>query len=303
MPLTDFPHSDYFDSVEPLESALDKARIHFGGSLSLNTSLPSFLMWQNEFSHYLAVKKNTHFILAHYGKYVYLPIPPKPLTAEALGWAFEYMGRANGPGAGISRIEGLAETELRGLPPYPVRPTLIEYVYDRARVATLQGNSFRSQRALVNQLSRVEKILFRPYRASDLGACGELFEFWKSQRLPALRGQIGEKMILSAQKAHLRALLQGEGWGMSAWVVFLGNRLAAYILGAPLNGETFGVFLEVADLAAKGLSTYIFTTLCRQLEGYAYVNAGDAEGLPHLAESKMHWHPIRKLALYALNPL
>jgi hypothetical protein len=114
---------------------------------------------------------------------------------------------------------------------------------------------------------------------------------------------MGEKMILSAQKSHLRALLQGESWGMSAWVVFLGNRLAAYTAGAPLNGETFGLFVEVTDLGIKGLSAYIFSTLCRQLEGYAYVNTGDAEGLPRLAESKEHWHPIKKLALCALDPL
>jgi hypothetical protein len=260
-------------------------------------------MWQDEFAYAWAVKKNSQFILAHYEKYVYFPVPPQPLTPESLEEAFEYMKGVNGPGPGISRIEGFTGEALKKLPPYPIRPTLTEYVYDRSRVASLQGDSYRSQRALVHQLLREHKVLFRPYRSSDLEACGGLFEVWKSQRLPIYHGQMGEKMILSAQKAHGQALLHGERWGMSAWVVFLGERLAAYTAGAPLNGETFGVFLEVTDLTVKGLSAYIFSTLCRQMEGYAFVNTGDAEGLPHLAESKMHWHPLKKLALYALDPL
>src|SRR5208282_844411 len=187
----------------------------------------------------------------------------------------------------ISRIEGFTEEALKNLPPYPVHPTLTEYVYDRSRVANLQGDSYRSQRALVNHLLKEQKVLFRPYRSSDLKACGELFELWKSQRLSSAQGQMAEKMILSAQKAHLRTFLHGEDWGMSAWVVFLGKRLAAYTVGAPLSRNTFGVFLEVTDLTVKGLSAYIFSTLCRQWEGYGFVNTGDAEGLPRLAESKM----------------
>lgn len=303
------PHAGFFDRIEPLnpnqDNGLDWSESPFANTTSLSGSLPSFLIWQDEFAYAWAVKKNIHFILAHYNKYVYMPVPPQPVTEESLAWAFGYMASVNGPGPGISRIEGVTHLGLKKPPvgPYQPRPILTEYIYDRSHVASLQGNDFRSQRALLNHLLREEKVLFRPYRSSDLKACCELFELWKGQRLPALQGQMGEKMILSAQKAHLRALLQGERVGMSSWVVFVGERLAAYTSGAPLNPETYGIFLEVADLSVKGLSAYVFTTLCRQLEGYRTVNTGDAEGLPHLAESKEHWHPIKKLALYALDPL
>ncbi len=297
------PLADFFDRIEPLDSALDSAGIFFGSASSLSSSLPSFLMWQDDFAYAWAVKKNTHFILAYYGTNVYFPVPPQPLTKESLALAFQYMAQVNGPGAGVSRVEGFTETDLQNIPPYPVHPTLTEYCYERTRIAELQGDSYRSQRSLANHLLREERVLFRPYRSSDLKSCGELFETWKSQRLPNLQGQMGEKMIHSAQKAHLRTLLQGDSWGMSAWVVLLENRLAAYTAGAPLNKETFGIFLEVTDLHIKGLPAYIFSTLCRQLEGYSFVNTGDAEGLPRLAESKDHWHPVKKLALFAVDPL
>ena len=114
---------------------------------------------------------------------------------------------------------------------------------------------------------------------------------------------MGEKMLLASQKAHLRALTQGEAWGLKAAVVLLGNRLAAYTMGGALDEGTLGVYLEVADLTIKGLSAYIFQNLCRQMESYTFINTGDAEGLPKLAESKDHWHPIRKLPIFALDPL
>jgi hypothetical protein len=109
-------------------------------------------------------------------------------------------------------------------------------------------------------------------------------------------------MLLSSQKAHFHALLEGEDWGMDAWVVLVDGRLAAYCAGAPLNARTYGIFLEVADLTVKGLSAYIFANVCRQLEPYAFINTGDAEGLPRLAESKEHWHPVQRLQLYAVDP-
>ena len=240
------PHAGFFDRIEPLnpnqDNGLDWSESPFANTTSLSGSLPSFLIWQDEFAYAWAVKKNIHFILAHYNKYVYMPVPPQPVTEESLAWAFGYMASVNGPGPGISRIEGVTHLGLKKPPvgPYQPRPILTEYIYDRSHVASLQGNDFRSQRALLNHLLREEKVLFRPYRSSDLKACCELFELWKGQRLPALQGQMGEKMILSAQKAHLRALLQGERVGMSSWVVFVGERLAAYTSGAPSTPKLTG---------------------------------------------------------------
>lgn len=294
---------DFFDQAAPLESALDLASTHFNHSTTLNTSLTSLLIWQNEFVYTWAVKENIHFILAQYGSYVYLPVPPQPLSVEALNLAFDYMKLVNGRGTGVSRIEGFTDPVNQIAPPYLSRPTMTEYIYDRKQVAGLHGDPFRSQRALVNHFLKTEQVLFRPYRFSDLKACSELFEKWKTQRLPIHQGQMGEKMILSSQKAHYQALIHNDTWNISVWVVLVGNRLSAYTAGTPLNPDTYGVLLEVSDLEIKGLSSYVFSTLCRQLKGYTYVNTGDAEGLPRLAKSKEHWHPLRKISVYAADSI
>lgn len=261
-------------------------------------------MWQDEFAYALVTKDAASFIVAFYDKYVYFPIPPQPFNAETLKIAFNYMRIVNGPGTGISRIESLTEEQKRQAEiwGFPARPTLIEYLYDRSQVAGLHGDPYRAKRAEINHLLKEQAVVLRPFRKSDLKACGDLYELWKSQRMPHLKGEMGEKMLVSAQKAHFRALHQGEDWGMDAWVVVLANRLAAYSVGATLSSDTYGVYLEVADLTVKGLSAYIFANICRQVEPYAFINAGDAEGLPHLAEAKEHWHPTRRLQLFAIDP-
>jgi hypothetical protein len=261
-------------------------------------------MWQPLFTYALARQKDLSFILALYGKYVYLPVPPHPFHPESLRVAFSYMKEVNGPGTGISRVEGLSETQKTQAEEwgYPVRLSSSEYLYDRKILAGLHGDPYRSRRNEINRLVKDHSVVLRPYRKSDLKSCGDLFEIWKSQRLPLLKGELGEKMLLSSQKAHLQVLLQGEDWGMDAWVVVLENRLSAYSVGAPLDPATYGLFLEVTDLTVKGLSAYIFTNICRQVEPYSLINTGDAQGLPGLAQSKEHWHPLRQVQTYAADP-
>lgn len=304
MPLIQLPPADFFDSVEPLDSSWDRAAALWGPAPGLSASIPSLLMWQDEFACALASKGSASFIVAFYGRYIYLPLPPQPFSAENLRTAFTYMREVNGPGPGVSRVEGLTESQQSQAEAwgFPTRPTLIEYLYNRAQIAGLHGDPYRAKRAEINHLVKEHSLVLRPYRAADLKACGELYELWKGQRLPALKGQMGERMILSSQKAHFRALAQGGDWGLDAWVVVLENRLAAYLVGRPLSPDTYGVYLEVTDLTVKGLSAYIFANACRQLESFTLVNAGDAEGLPHLAESKEHWHPSRRLKIYAIDP-
>jgi uncharacterized protein len=304
MPILELPHADFFDSVVSLDLQIELAQALFSPASALSTSIPSFLMWQDAFTYALARKDNCSFIIALYGPYVYLPVPPRPFTVESLQTSFDYMKKVNGSGPGISRVEGLIETQKEQAQTWKFSPrlTLSEYVYDRKYLADLHGDPYRAKRAEINHFLKKNAVILRPYRVKDLKTCGDLYELWKSQRLPFLHGEMGEKMIQASQKAHFRALCHGEDWGMDAWVVLVDQRIAAYTVGSALNPTTYGIYVEVTDLTIKGLSAYIFANVCRQLEAYPFINTGDAEGLPLLAESKEHWHPTEKLALYAVDP-
>ena len=302
--LIELPHADFFDSVGPLDLQLERAQTLFSPSSGLSASIPFLMMWQHEFAYVLTQKDNYSFIIALYGPYVYLPVPPRPFMVERLQTAFDYMKKVNGSGPGISRVEGLTEKQKEETQIWKFTPrlTLSEYIYDRQHLAELHGDPYRAKRADINHFLKENSVILRPFRAQDLNACGDLYELWKAQRLPSLQGEMAAKMIQSSQKAHFQALHQGEDWGMDAWVVLVNQRVVAYTVGAALNQTTYGIYVEVTDLTIKGLSAYIFVNVCRQLEAYPFINTGDAEGLPRLAESKEHWHPAEKLNLYAVDP-
>ena len=302
--LIELPHADFFDSVGPLDLQLERAQTLFSPSSGLSASIPFLMMWQHEFAYVLTQKDNYSFIIALYGPYVYLPVPPRPFTVESLQTAFDFMKKVNGSGPGISRVEGLTEKQKEETQIWKFTPrlTLSEYIYDRQHLAELHGDPYRAKRADINHFLKENSVILRPFRAQDLNACGDLYELWKAQRLPSLQGEMAAKMIQSSQKAHFQALHQGEDWGMDAWVVLVNQRVVAYTVGAALNQTTYGIYVEVTDLTIKGLSAYIFVNVCRQLEAYPFINTGDAEGLPRLAESKEHWHPAEKLKLYAVDP-
>jgi len=302
--LIELPHADFFDSVGPLDLQLERAQTLFSPSSGLSASIPFLMMWQHEFAYVLTQKDNYSFIIALYGPYVYLPVPPRPFMVESLQTAFDYMKKVNGSGPGISRVEGLTEKQKEETQIWKFTPrlTLSEYIYDRQHLAELHGDPYRAKRADINHFLKENSVILRPFRAQDLNACGDLYELWKAQRLPSLQGEMAAKMIQSSQKAHFQALHQGEDWGMDAWVVLVNQRVVAYTVGAALNQTTYGIYVEVTDLTIKGLSAYIFVNVCRQLEAYPFINTGDAEGLPRLAESKEHWHPAEKLNLYAVDP-
>ena len=104
------PHADFFDQIEPLDHDLEKVQIAFPSPF-LTASIASFLMWQDEFLYADASLGSARFLVAHYDKYAYLPAPPQPLTPASLETAFTYLKKVNGPGRGISRIEGLSESQ------------------------------------------------------------------------------------------------------------------------------------------------------------------------------------------------
>lgn len=297
--------SNYFDRSEPLGDHWEDLKSIFP-SPSLASSLISFLTWGKAFHYYWSYSQSsqTHWIFAQYGNYVYCPILPTPLTFDALQLAFQFMEKMNGPGPGISRIEGLTENQKPQIMGwgYNVRPVFFEYLYPTTQLAALKGNHYRSRRAEKNHLEKNHNLLFRPFLKSDLNACKTLWSNWYQQKIQRQSHPQAVQMMQSAQWAHELALDHIEDWGLHAWVVWVNQHLSAYLIGSPLSSNTFGIYFEITDLTLKGLSTYIFVNVCNRILDFPFVNTGDAEFLETLAYAKQTWHPCQKLFVYAIDP-
>lgn len=298
------PSSGFFEDVFPLDASREAFEAAFFPHASLAGSFAGLMQWQDHFHYAFARRGGVSFLLAAYDRYAYLPLPPRPFDERALAACFDWLDRANGPESrGVSRVEGLtrAQADRAAAWGWPVRRVSREYVYDRERVAGLHGDPYRAKRADVNHLLKNQAVAFRPFHPGDQGACRRIFERWSAERQGRLAGTTGALMLTHARSAHERILEQGSSWGLSGWVVEVEGQVLAYTFGQPLAQDTFGVLLEVADLSVKGLSAYVFSRLCASIPSYPFVNGGDAEELPGLAEAKEHWHPVRKPDFYAVD--
>jgi len=298
------PSPSFWDEVSALESHLERAASLLGPSPFLGVSLPGLLMWGDLYGYSLAQKNDLAVLLSHRSGEVYAPRPPQPFTQANLAVLFDYLARVNGPGAGLSRVEGLTDAQSAQAETWGYRPRGVstDYLYDRSRIAGLHGDAFRDRRNELNQLTRNHPPTLRPLTPGDLEACDDLYGRWMGDRAPKL-DPIGAKMMAQSRQAHRRLLERYAAWGLEAWILEAEGRLAAYSVIGPLSPDTLGVYAEVSDLTLKGAAAYIFVTLCRRPSALSRVDSGDAEFLPSLRESKERWHPVERRSQFALDPL
>ena len=84
-------------------------------------------------------------------------------------------------------------------------------------------------------------------------------------------------------------------------LVRIEGKIKAFTFGYAINPEIFCVLYEVADLAVKGLSQFIFREFAQQLANYKYINIMDDSGLGNLKKVKLSYHPLRLIPAYTVS--
>lgn len=234
----------------------------------------------------------------------FMPVPPlgRRVDSRTLGRAFELMDRHN-PNRRVSRIENVEAQDVpffRGLG-YECVLRGQEYVYDRAALAGLRGDRFKSKRAAVNRFLRENQYRYEPFRPAMAGACRALYDAWMRQRA----GRSGDPLyrgMLTDSRSALDALLGAYGrLRAQGRVVLVAGSLKAFTFGAALNPDTFCVMYEIADLAVTGLSQFIFREFCRELTAYRLINTMDDSGLENLRSVKLSYRPLRTIAAHVVQ--
>jgi hypothetical protein len=227
---------------------------------------------------------------------VYMALPPMGPgdCRQILPQCFAFMDQYNAS-PGISRIENLSLSDIRKerLLEFQIRPGYPDYLYRREDLVDLQGRSFRGKRSDCRAFAKNTDIEYRPYQPSHASAALALFHRWQTDRMEKTADPLARKLLEDARSFHHRALREGEAMGLIGRVLSVGEDMAAYTFGAPLNDETFVVALEVTDPAYRGASAYVFREFSRELGGYTTINVMDDSGLPGLRRLKRSYRPWR----------
>jgi uncharacterized protein len=259
-------------------------------------SFPYHFIWRDLFS-YEWVELEGHFCLFATnadGTFLALPpVGPDP-CGPVMTRVFGLMAERNRV-SGVSRIENLPEdfTERCRSRGYHVRPKAGDYLYRRRDLVALNGDHYKSQRALYNHCLKHAAPSVRAYQPADRPACLDLFQRWQEGITVEDPAAFARAMAADAALAHRVALQHADDLGLLGLVAEVEGRLAAYTLGYPLSDSVFCILFEIADRDVRGLAQYIFREFCRSLSRFECINAMDDSGLEGLRRAKQSYHPER----------
>mgnify|MGYP003882793677 CR=1 FL=1 len=231
--------------------------------------------------------------------FAYLPVGPSPRhdkVLELLRWLREEKGVAR---PRIERADPRLAKELFGDGRFRVEPVRdhFDYVYKTENLISLAGGAYRSKRNHINYFLRSYSYRYEELSPKHLQACLDMTGYWcQVRRCEEDLGLLGEWDAIREALAHFEALELKGG------VIFVENRLEAFTLGEPLNGETAVVHIEKANAEIRGLYAMINQQFCeRQWKDVPYVNREQDLGEPGLREAKLSYSPANFVEKYRVT--
>ncbi len=279
-----------------VESLLDRTPSELG-----SRTFPGVYIWREHFDYSWAWIHEYFCLFARYGPHQYMPWPPLAgPNADPARWraavaaAFDVMA-ASPDGGSAARIEGVDEREVGAFKAagYQVLPHGTDYVYGRENLVGLHGNAYKSKRWAWNDFVKRQVFTVDPLADRHVDGCLSLFRTWREHKARRKPDPMADAMAQDAESAHRVALTEHDALGLSGLVVLIDGRVAGYTLGGLVRPSVFGVWLEIADPARRGLSVYLFREFCRAQTGVEWITAFDDSGIESMARAKQSYRPAR----------
>jgi len=269
-------------------------------------TFPAIYLCRDAFNLYWAVEADRLLLFAESDGVSFLIAPPlgNGDMGQALKRARQVMEVLNGPHPG-ARVQ---EVDEESLPLFTaagwrVAYKAVEYLYRTDDLAELRGRRYSAKRHDCRRFERSHRAIWRAYEPGDFHAAVALLRKWQAERHAHNADAFYRAQLADTGFLHVRTLREALMLGMAGHVVLIGDQLAAYTFGFPLNdGQTFADFIEVADLTYPGLPAFVYREFCREHRAHQFINAGTDSGLPNLARAKRSYHPCSVIPSYTVVP-
>jgi len=264
----------------------------------------NIFIWKNLFGIYYIILDGylCLFFKDRNSCFMYLPPLGEKFNPSVIEACFKIMDRLN-PHRAMSRIENVPEDTLVTYQEYgyaySVKPG--DYLYNRDEITYLQGNKFKSKRVAYNYFIKNYNFEFRSFLKQDVDDCLVLYHCWADQRKRKFSDPLYRAILEDNYSCQKLALDNSSQLSLTGYVIKIKDRLAGYTFGFPINTKTFCILFEICDLSYRGISQFIFSHFCRQLNAYQYINAMDDSGLANLSRTKLSYRPVRIIPNYIIK--
>lgn len=162
-----------------------------------------------------------------------------------------------------------------------------DYIYEREKLVTLSGKKLQSKRNHVNRFkSLYPKYTYEPISDDNSAECIELENRWYEASEQTADIKAERDMVVKALREHQKI-------GMLGGCIRVDDRVVAFSMGMPINGDTFGVHIEKADVAYDGAFSIINQEFASRIPSqYLYVNREEDLGREGLRQAKLSYRPV-----------
>jgi uncharacterized protein len=267
-------------------------------------SFAQMVIWQKLYRVAWARLDNALCIFFHdaFGAFMNCEPLGAAITPEAVRKAFVYMDACN-KNKTYSRIENVEEERVafyRSLG-YQAVPKGGDYVYERAKLAHLRGDQYKSKRAGYNYFLKTYKAGYLPYKSAYRQECLGLYDSWASGRAATTGDRVYTGMLGDSRTCLEVVLRKPTELDLTGRVVVVDKCVKAFSFGYELNKDTFCILYEIADLSLKGISQYIFRQVCMEMARYRDINVMDDSGLERLQSVKRSYRPAQVIPSYIVQ--
>ncbi|MFA6383843.1 MAG: phosphatidylglycerol lysyltransferase domain-containing protein [Candidatus Omnitrophota bacterium] len=267
-------------------------------------SFAQMMMWRNLYRVAWARLENTVCVFFHdaFGAFMNCGPLGSSATPEVVRAAFAYMDARN-KNKTYSRIENVEEADVafyRSLG-YEAVAKGGDYVYERAKLAGLRGDPYKSKRAGCNYFLKTYTAGYLPYTSACRQACFDLYDAWAKARAATTSDRVYTGMLGDSRTCLEAILLKPEALNVIGRIIVVDKTVRAFTLGCELNKDTFCILYEISDLSFKGISQYIFRQVCGEMSMYRYINVMDDSGLERLQGVKRSYRPAQVIPAYIIQ--
>ncbi len=236
------------------------------------------------------------------GSFLYLPALAEANNPQAALEAFAILDKLN-RNPEFAHIENVEERDLEFYQGLGFRCALKSYDYlcERADLAKLQGDKFKSKRASCNYFIKHYDFEFKKLELSDRTGCLKLYNLWERGRKSGNADPIYKGMLEDSRLSLKEALANYEALGFQGRVVKINKEIKGFSFGFALNADVFCILYEITDLSIKGLAQFIFRSFSRELKNYKFINIMDDSGLENLKKVKLSYYPARLVPAYIVR--
>ncbi|OQX28536.1 MAG: hypothetical protein B0D92_08400 [Spirochaeta sp. LUC14_002_19_P3] len=159
-----------------------------------------------------------------------------------------------------------------------------DYLYLTEKLQTYPGKAMHKKKNLLNQFLRYDNIRTVPISGDVIGEAREVLAIWQETS--------PQEMSTSDYHQCHEALDLYHELKLTGFIVFIGSRPAGFLIGEPLNSETFTIHFAKADISFKGVYQFLFSHAARHYcPEYLYMNQEQDMGNEGLRKTKISYRP------------